>query len=281
MKRILYYFIGLFLISNLYGKTIGVKVYDDSRISFDLLSPNPNQINLGWVRINNTYLSSTADNRVILKNHSDVPISFSLCLKIDDDQNLKPVTSTPGENEFRIFGLFHQWDASPTKDMYQEDDILATELKDASTNVFAILNHKDENKAFNVLKERELSFFIRFDSPTFVSPDPSDLDFQILIKAYILYEEEEPHKKPDEKIFTPNNDGINDKVVFHGLSRKLLAGDFAINIFDVRGRLIRSIKDVEYWDGKDSQGKIVRTGVYLYQYPYDNKVITGIIIVAR
>ena len=103
----------------------------------------------------------------------------------------------------------------------------------------------------------------------------------LLIKAFMTIQQEEPHKKPEEKIFTPNGDGINDLLIFHGLSGKLQQGGFEIKIIDVRGRLIRLITDVEYWDGKDEEGKYVKTGAYLYQYKYDNNFITGIAIIAR
>ena len=35
------------------------------------------------------------------------------------------------------------------------------------------------------------------------------------------------------------------------------------------------------WDGKNIEGKFVRTGVYIYQVQSEGKVINGTIVVAR
>lgn len=82
--------------------------------------------------------------------------------------------------------------------------------------------------------------------------------------------------KPLEKFVTPNGDGINDYLIFNGLS-----GDFSIKIVDIKGNLIRQIDDKPYWDGKDKKGKDVSGGVYFYQLKLDKEIIKGTIIIAR
>jgi len=82
--------------------------------------------------------------------------------------------------------------------------------------------------------------------------------------------------KPLEKIITPNSDGINDYLIFSGLS-----GEFEIKIVDIRGGLVRIIKDRPYWDGKDSNGNDVPGGVYFYQLKVNGKVIKGVFVNAR
>ncbi len=276
-KFIIIFFIFLFYV-NLYSAKITVKIFDDSRISFDLLSSD--NVDMGNLIANQFYLSSSDSGRIILKNTGEVPIGFSLSIQMQSS-GVIPVEGTPGENKFRLFGLFHKWDVNPEKDDFKDDDIITTKYKDASTNVFCKLNYSDKYKGINIEPETEQSLFLRIDAPSLVTEEPSVLNFKLLIKAFMTIQQEEPHKKPEEKIFTPNGDGINDLLIFHGLSGKLQQGGFEIKIIDVRGRLIRLITDVEYWDGKDEEGKYVKTGAYLYQYKYDNNFITGIAIIAR
>jgi hypothetical protein len=49
----------------------------------------------------------------------------------------------------------------------------------------------------------------------------------------------------------------------------------------VRKNLPRELETVLYWDGRDSGGIIVPSGVYLYQIEVDNKVLNGTIVVAK
>ncbi len=82
---------------------------------------------------------------------------------------------------------------------------------------------------------------------------------------------------PEERVFTPNGDGINDKLLFDGLS-----GDFEIKIFDEAGHLIRVLREPE-WDGRDSSGRTVDNGLYVYQYVSElgSEWVSGVIAVAK
>jgi hypothetical protein len=83
---------------------------------------------------------------------------------------------------------------------------------------------------------------------------------------------------PEEKIFTPNGDGKNDKAIFSGLT-----GDFEIRILNEAGHLIRTIRDVAEWDGRDVSGRTVDNGLYLYQYRSElsDEWVSGLIAVAK
>ncbi len=89
--------------------------------------------------------------------------------------------------------------------------------------------------------------------------------------------------RPFERIITPNGDGINDYADFNGL-------DSNVKIFDIRGKKIRTLNPetisiepyVEIrWNGRDDNGDIVESGVYLYQYKYNGKLTSGVIAVAK
>jgi len=82
--------------------------------------------------------------------------------------------------------------------------------------------------------------------------------------------------KPEEHIITLDNNGINDFLNFTGL-----IGNFEIRIFNIRGELIKVIKDLPYWDGRDDDGKLVPSGVYFYIVKKDGKEIKGTFIIAK
>ncbi len=74
--------------------------------------------------------------------------------------------------------------------------------------------------------------------------------------------------RPKEHILTLDNNDVNDRLIFNGLD-----GDFEIRIIDINGKLIKIITDRPYWDGKDMNGNIVSSGVYMYQLKKAGKVI--------
>ena len=83
--------------------------------------------------------------------------------------------------------------------------------------------------------------------------------------------------RPRERIITPNGDGINDTASFSGL----VAGE-EVHLFDVRGRRVRTLAGpAPVWDGKDDDGKIVPSGVYIYQYSSGGQRVSGVIGVAK
>jgi gliding motility-associated-like protein len=88
------------------------------------------------------------------------------------------------------------------------------------------------------------------------------------------------------KIFTPNNDGVDDTIKFIVDYPDGQTANFSGKIFDMTGRLIRdSLRELDSktveWDGKDSGGTIVTQGVYMYQIEGIGKKVTGTVIIAR
>lgn len=85
-----------------------------------------------------------------------------------------------------------------------------------------------------------------------------------------------PHIAPNP--FTPNGDGINDKVTFSfDLFLVLDPVDVQVEIYDLSGHRIAQVQtdgstagslQVE-WDGRDSQGQIAPPGIYLYRLAID------------
>ncbi len=85
---------------------------------------------------------------------------------------------------------------------------------------------------------------------------------------------------PLERIITPAcQDGINDYAYFNGLTD---LDNVSIKIYDITGKEIRTINITPYqWDGRNNDGDIVESGVYIYQYEYNGKNVSGVIVVAK
>ncbi|MFA5779618.1 MAG: gliding motility-associated C-terminal domain-containing protein [Elusimicrobiota bacterium] len=85
------------------------------------------------------------------------------------------------------------------------------------------------------------------------------------------------------RIFTPNGDGWNDAANF-----MYEGNDAGITgkIFDINGAFVSDMArgDTETslkWDGKNSDGKVVSSGIYIYQIEADKKVFNGTVVVAK
>lgn len=84
------------------------------------------------------------------------------------------------------------------------------------------------------------------------------------------------------RIFTPNSDGFNDKAVFHFDNPEQLP--VSGHIYDIAGAVVASLPsgiDTLMWDGKDSDGRVVPGGIYLYKIEFQGKYLTGTVVVAR
>lgn len=89
--------------------------------------------------------------------------------------------------------------------------------------------------------------------------------------------------RPLEKIITPATaDTLFDAAGFHGLGL-----EDTVTIFNVAGRKIRELRsqagEQVVWDGRDSSGAIVESGIYIYQIKLrdKSKPISGTIVVAK
>lgn len=95
---------------------------------------------------------------------------------------------------------------------------------------------------------------------------------------YALFPAQEPSAddyRPKENIITPNGDGINDMATFG------IPAGVTIKVFDTVGRVIRTLDGITVWDGKDDGATIVESGVYIYQFRVNGKLISGVIVVAK
>jgi hypothetical protein len=81
--------------------------------------------------------------------------------------------------------------------------------------------------------------------------------------------------RPRRRILTPNGDGINDTIDFSGI----VTG--GVNIFDMNGRRVRDLTSSLIWDGRDDHGRIVESGLYLYQYSSQGERVSGVILIAK
>ena len=86
--------------------------------------------------------------------------------------------------------------------------------------------------------------------------------------------------RPNEKIITPGlRDGINDIAIFDGLEG--VNAPFNIEIFDLTGRRVRTLKQIGEWDGRDDSGMTVESGLYFYQIHLPDRSLRGTITVAK
>ncbi len=87
------------------------------------------------------------------------------------------------------------------------------------------------------------------------------------------------------RIFTPNSDGFNDKAVFHFVNPELLP--ISGTVYDISGSEVASLvpgltpETLMTWDGKDSGGRVVPGGIYLFKIAFQGENITGTVVVAR
>ena len=82
--------------------------------------------------------------------------------------------------------------------------------------------------------------------------------------------------KPLQRIITPaTRDRYNDALIFGDI------GDSVIKIFDLNGRVVRVLNSNPMWDGTDSQGRTVESGIYIYQVYLPDGTLSGTVVVAK
>jgi len=90
---------------------------------------------------------------------------------------------------------------------------------------------------------------------------------------------------PSPRIFTPNGDGSNEKVIFRYENDD--ASSIVCWIYSITGAVVRQLDIVETgenefsWNGKDEDGNLVSSGVYIYQIEAGGKTINGTIVLAK
>jgi hypothetical protein len=82
--------------------------------------------------------------------------------------------------------------------------------------------------------------------------------------------------------FTPNGSGdATDRTIFHVAAKDRLI-DFAVRIYDINGRLVKSLEaGRRAWDGTDEDGRIVEGGLYIYQINSGEQTISGTVVVLK
>jgi hypothetical protein len=89
--------------------------------------------------------------------------------------------------------------------------------------------------------------------------------------------------------FSPNGDGIADKTTISINLNGEIEGQVRVEIFDLNGKLIRTLVHEEaqsghisiVWDGNDENGEQVSIGAYIYQVIVGKEIRNGVLVVAR
>lgn len=152
-------------------------------------------------------------------------------------------------------------------DVDNDDVVDGTEFKEEKLSIFRYDGYEWRNLGSEIDEEKNLCT-TRISGFSFYAVFPAG---DISTDDY----------RPKERIITPiPRDGKNDKLFFDGINHL----DIEIKIFDLHGRVIKTIKDPPYeWDGTDEDGKIMETGPYIYQFkvPKIDKYINGVVVIAR
>lgn len=104
------------------------------------------------------------------------------------------------------------------------------------------------------------------------------LNYMAVVFAAPLTPEE---RRPMERIVTPNGDGKNDTMTF---TFGGVADIIKVEIFDMTSHRVRTLSgsnSVLEWDGRDDSGQVVESGVYIYQYKVEGKLVSGLVAVAK
>jgi hypothetical protein len=82
--------------------------------------------------------------------------------------------------------------------------------------------------------------------------------------------------RPLERILTFNQG--NAELIFNTSIQK---GPFDIEIYDVRGVVVRKLHNINSWDGRDDGGSRVESGTYVYRFEGQGITLSGMIAVVR
>jgi len=89
---------------------------------------------------------------------------------------------------------------------------------------------------------------------------------------------------PYPRVITPDGDGVNDRAFFffETTDASVEGKIYDLNSAFVAGMKPGPVQDASLiWDGKDSSGRVVPMGVYLYKVSIGKESVTGTLVVAR
>lgn len=138
------------------------------------------------------------------------------------------------------------------------------------SNLFSIeagVANSNAYPAGNNTQGRRIAFTI-----TNISASSSTMKADLIIKAA----DTDVPTAHRSNIFTPNYDGYHDSIIFSEAS-----GDYDISIYDIAGRKVRRLININQWDGKDEKNNIVESGVYIYQINNNGTMANGTVVVAK
>lgn len=108
----------------------------------------------------------------------------------------------------------------------------------------------------------EGSYFLRI-----IAYDEVNQTGQLMTKINIIHSKEIVYQK-DMLILTLNEDGKNDTIEF-----KFDEEIEKVEIYDIKGKLIQTLKENFVWDGKDKNLKKLKSGIYLYKCKLKNSTV--------
>lgn len=87
------------------------------------------------------------------------------------------------------------------------------------------------------------------------------------------------------RIITPNGDALND-VVFFQFDTTVAGLPIEADIRDIRGARVSGLdmdsdEDALVWDGRDDDGQVSPSGIYIYTIKIGQSHATGTVVVAR
>ena len=56
---------------------------------------------------------------------------------------------------------------------------------------------------------------------------------------------------------------------------------FTIEIYNVRGQMVRTLDNLTKWDGRDRLGRFLESGLYIFQYVTETKRTSGTVMMVR
>lgn len=158
-------------------------------------------------------------------------------------------------------------------------------------NIFGTETHSSlADKSLKLFKYNGIEWIVQSSivnvSASYVAVDTEELgNFAIMLNSHS--EKFSLSQIEPRKIFTPNGPPPHNIIKFYFENPEM--EKITCKIFNLKGKLIKelplesiSLKDgYFYWDGKDKDGKICNSGVYIYQLESKDKVINGTIILSK